>query len=60
MDFKRVVLVREQRLATCQTCDQKKPLTFGFEGCRLWDCPCPITSKTWLMGSKCPANKWAE
>lgn len=56
----RISIVRQQRLATCQTCDQRYHLKLGVEGCKQWNCSCPILTKTWLPQTRCPLNKWAE
>jgi hypothetical protein len=46
---------REERLNICQQCDKLK-IVAEVKVCGA--CKCPLATKTVLVPSKCPLNKW--
>jgi glutamate racemase len=47
---------REERLDICKGCEHYKLIKNVIEVCGT--CNCPLATKTALVLSKCPLNKW--
>jgi hypothetical protein len=56
-DYRAIILVRTQRLATCDLCEYK---TDSVIGPMCSKCKCILAGKASLPLAKCPMGKWEK